>query len=114
PPRSTLFPYTTLFRSRVVRSLRAELEVRRQVDELLPLRERRTQRVRVVEKRPHRSRVDHTGEEKRAEVFVFHLLPELPQEAHVESDLESASVELVRRIVFVDVEVEHFGKHPVK
>src|SRR6266550_7569026 len=31
PPRSTLFPYTTLFRSRVPRPLRADLPQRRHV-----------------------------------------------------------------------------------
>src|SRR3712207_8968639 len=42
PPRSTLFPYTTLFRSTTLRHLRRQLEFEAQHDALTGLPNRRT------------------------------------------------------------------------
>src|SRR5207253_8524741 len=66
PPRSTLFPYTTLFRSQVLRSL---------IDEKLELQEAKRQNVTVTEEEMKRSE-EHTSELQSRGHLVCRLLLE--------------------------------------
>src|SRR5260370_30932057 len=72
PPRSTLFPYTTLFRSRLHRSRRRQISARRHFLVLAPLNQSLNQ---DVEDRSQRSE-EHTSELQSHLNLVCRLLLE--------------------------------------
>src|SRR3712207_7144893 len=88
PPRSTLFPYTTLFRSAVAPAVHAEVEavqvhrvqVRRGVDHPPPRRvAHRVRQALGVRPRPpvdHRRSEEHTSELQSRQYLVCRLLLE--------------------------------------
>src|SRR3712207_7150848 len=86
PPRSTLFPYTTLFRSRHVKEEQAEHDRQPEADDALDDRDARREgdvRARVVERpdevehdRPALRSEEHTSELQSRQYLVCRLLLE--------------------------------------
>src|SRR5258708_26159237 len=72
PPRSTLFPYTTLFRSEVVRRLHGR---RRELDAAADLRAQAARDV-PADERAHRRSEEHTSELQSPDHLVCRLLLE--------------------------------------
>src|SRR2546430_9015727 len=71
PPRSTLFPYTTLFRSRAERELNLTLEQRERIDKLIKESQERTKKIMEPVAPRLREEVQRTKDE-----FVEVLTPE--------------------------------------
>src|SRR3712207_8436801 len=98
PPRSTLFPYTTLFRSRGDRRCRRGSEVADRVgprlEQLDGRRDRRARRLRERRLRPPRDREprevrverseEHTSELQSRQYLVCRLLLEKKKITHLE------------------------------
>src|SRR3712207_8494926 len=80
PPRSTLFPYTTLFRSAEVRAARDELVAARELPQRVDLRHRRRgadeQRLDLVGRSE-----EHTSELQSRQYLVCRLL--LEKKTHI-------------------------------
>src|SRR3712207_6909485 len=88
PPRSTLFPYTTLFRSRARLATPPRLQAPRAPRASLPLRHRRpglgggSRRQRAVSA-PRRRSEEHTSELQSRQYLVCRLLLEKKKKYHV-------------------------------
>src|SRR2546425_9254175 len=79
PPRSTLFPYTTLFRSRRALAPRSTIQCRctfRNVSLIWDAKVARFQRVRLRRKRRWRRSEEHTSELQSLAYLVCRLLLE--------------------------------------
>src|SRR5439155_4228091 len=88
PPRSTLFPYTTLFRSRVGERVRAPLEV---LAELPDLRRQAPLLGEQADVREARSE-EHTSELQSRGHLVCRLLLEKKNELHNKSKITYTNV----------------------
>src|SRR3712207_8597905 len=81
PPRSTLFPYTTLFRSRRARDLVVLLPRHALADRLLHVLRGLGEDVRLVELIENRSE-EHTSELQSRQYLVCRLLLEKKKKSH--------------------------------
>src|SRR2546425_3370723 len=97
PPRSTLFPYTTLFRSQAARDGRLGLGERRAHDgalargEPIGLDDHRRPELARERARGHRSE-EHTSELQSLAYLVCRLLLEKKKEGHVDDALLAETV----------------------
>src|SRR3712207_8856764 len=90
PPRSTLFPYTTLFRSRMGRSYAChdeggEYQSRQSYELWLPVKvgyERRTEEQYGVKRAAHERSEEHTSELQSRQYLVCRLLLEKKNTTH--------------------------------
>src|SRR3712207_6887744 len=73
PPRSTLFPYTTLFRSQVRGQQRHQLQVRGAVERVPAVGPRRQCRAQLLERVESGERRTHVGGVERSEEHTSEL-----------------------------------------